>query len=67
MPTEVEMTWDELAEENTKLKVEGMYWKHTAAKWMPEKEGRRLKLEGWGKNYKGLDELTKISPLLLEN
>jgi len=44
-----------LEEEVNRLKAEGSFWKHTAAKWMPGKEGKQLRLEGWGKNYPGIN------------
>lgn len=49
-----------LKEENAKLRAEGMYWKHTAAAWLPGKYGRGLKIEGWGKNYAGLNDLNEL-------
>lgn len=44
-----------LLEEKMELKKERDFWKHTAAKWMPGKEGKELKAKGWGKNYPGLN------------
>ncbi len=55
-----EVAFNRLKEENAKLRAEGMYWKHTAANWLPGKNGRQLKLEGWGKNFTGLSGINEL-------